>query len=103
MKQPYDFPPGDELQLSFDWSDWLNPGETIIGAVVTPGPNVTLNGAITPSTTAVAINCILNAATPLGTETWVDCRITTNATPARKPSRRLRILAQRVLVEGDPE
>lgn len=102
MKQPYDFPPGDDLLLSMDWTEWLNPGETIVGMVLTLGPNLTLNGSATPTPTAASFNVTLNAATPLGTETWIDCRVTTNATPPRKPSRRLRILANRVLVEGDP-
>lgn len=102
MKQPYEFPPGDDLPLTWDWQDWLRAGEEIQSATITAGPNLTLTGT-TPTVNTVTGQFILAAATAIGTETWARCKVTTNATPPRKATRLLRIEAKWVTVEGDVE
>lgn len=66
--------PDATLKYTFDWSDWLDTGETISSANITADAGITIDSQSNDTTTADAT---LSGGT-VGESYGVTCRVTTN-------------------------
>jgi len=69
------------LDYLFDWTDWLNTGETIASATVTPEAGLVLetSGIVNAAT---GVNAVISAGID-GVKYSMRCKITTDSVPAR--------------------
>lgn len=75
--------PDAVLDYSWDWSNWLEAGETIVTASVTAETGITKDSETNDTTSVTAW---LSGGTA-GESYTVTCRITTNSVPARTDER----------------
>ena len=72
----------------FDWSDWLDTGETIQSRTVTVPSGITLDS---DSATNTSVQATLSGGT-VGESYDINCEIVTNSSPAQTEQRTLTIL-----------
>jgi hypothetical protein len=76
------------LDWTFDWSEWLHSGETIVSAVVTPDSGLTIDSTTAGDTSVVAW---ISGGTP-GNMYRVGCRVTTSDSRIDERSINVRVL-----------
>lgn len=67
---------GATLDWSWDWTDWLLPGDAIASRVVTPSAGLTV-GSTTDATGVVTTVVTCDPAAPIGATLRLTCSITT--------------------------
>lgn len=83
--------PADVLDYSFDWSQWLQSGETVTGVTVTAAPGLTVNSSSFTDTSSTAwLSGGVAGAT--GTPYTVSHEITTNQARTKKLTMTIRLL-----------
>lgn len=75
------------LDYGFDWSTWLQPGETIASAVLTVPTGITKDSQIVGSDSVL----IWLSGGSAGATYKIDCKITTTNVPPRTDSRHIKI------------
>lgn len=91
--QPLPISPGATLDVVWDWSAWLAPGDTITSTAVTASAGVSVADAAPPPVGA-SVTAWITLAADLAAGRWLDvtCRITTASNPQRIDSRVYRLV-----------
>lgn len=91
--QPLPISAGASLDIVFDWSEWLTPGDSITSASITASPGVSVANANPPPAGASVTAWIsVDAAAAPGRWLNVRCEITTASNPHRVDSRTFRLV-----------
>ena len=79
--------PDAVINITFDWADWLDAGETIQSRTVTAPSGITLDS---DSATDTSVQATLSGGT-LDKSYDIECKIVTNSSPAQTEPRTLTI------------
>ncbi|MCV2365518.1 hypothetical protein LNV23_18880 [Paucibacter sp. DJ1R-11] len=91
MLQPLPFSPGAKLDVVWDWSGWLEAGESIISKDVLPADGLTLRSQSLPSPSSVLAWLELAESAAIGAQLGAKCRIVTSL--GRVELREVRLVA----------
>lgn len=92
IKQPYPLAPTGELDVYWDWTEYLTEvSDTIAGQTVTPGPGIT---KVSDTQLGSRSRAYMRWTTPpgAGARSYIDCEITT-AGGRKSGARRIEIVA----------
>lgn len=91
MLQPLPFFPGAKLDVVWDWSGWLEAGESIISKDVLPADGLTLRSQALTSSSSVLAWLELAESAAVGVQLGAKCRIVTSL--GRVELREVRLVA----------
>lgn len=91
-QQPLPIMPGAQVDIGWDWTDWLPAGVTITGTPVVGLPaELTRVGDVRTNGAVVSVTVQLAEDAPLGPELVATCQIEDTAIPPRRPKRGYRL------------
>ena len=84
--------PSSTLDYSFDWTNWLAPGETIVSSSWTIAPAETGSPSLAAETLAGAVTAVNVTGGAISNRYRLSCQITTDGTRTVERSTAIRVM-----------